>query len=136
MSSNPYSPPTSDVAIEQALPDIPEDIQNRIKGAWVAGIISGCMTLAITLLAIGGTSVLGFNAWNFVDVALISGLTFGIYRNSRTCAVLMLVYFVVSKIMIMVDGGSSSGIVMSLVFIYYFGRGVMGTFAYHKHLKS
>src|SRR3546814_16243452 len=44
-----------------------------------------------------GTEMLGFSAWELFDVALILGLAFGIYKKSRTCAVLMLAYFIVAK---------------------------------------
>jgi serine/threonine-protein kinase len=134
--TNPYSPPTVDVATVEPIPEVPPAILKKIKSAWMAGIVSGCMTLLITLLAASGTKVLGFDAWNFVDVALIAGLTFGIYRKSRVCAVLMLIYFAISKIMIALDGGKASGIGLSLVFLYFYAQGVVGTFAYHKQVKA
>lgn len=136
MTTNPYSPPAADLAIEQPMPEIPPEVLKKIKGAWIAGVISGCMTLLITLMAMGGTNVLGFNAWNFIDVVLIFGLAFGIYKKSRACAVSMLVYFVISKILIAIEGGKMSGLVLSIIFIYYYAQGVAGTYAYQKLVKG
>ena len=136
MSSNPYSPPTSTLTIEQPIIDVPPTTLKKIKGAWVAGLISGCITLLVTMLAISGTSILGFDAWNFMDVALVFGLTYGIYKKSRVCAVLMLAYFVASKIFMAIEGCPRGGIILSLVFAYYFAQGISGTFAYHRLLKS
>ena len=136
MSSNPYAAPRANLQASEAEPAIPADVLKKIKNAWIAGIFSGCVTLAITLLAIGGTSVLGYSAWELIDVALIFGLTFGIYKKSRTCAILMLVYFVVSKIMLMIDARPSTGLVMAIVFIYFYAMGVVGTFQYHKLARA
>lgn len=133
---NPYLPPVADVAVERAMPEVPPEIQKKIKQAWIAGAISGSMTLLFTLLAISGTKAAGFNAWNFIDVVLIFGLAFGIYKKSRACAVLMLVYFVVSKILIAIETGSVSGTVLAIIFIYYYAQGIAGTFAYHKLVKQ
>lgn len=111
-------------AIDEAL--------GMIKGAWIAGLISTAITLAVTVLAMSGNPLLGFDAWNLLDVALILGLTFGIYKRSRTCAVIMLAYFVLSKYLLMVEAGKPTGIPMTLVFLYFYGRGVLGTFRYHR----
>lgn len=115
--------------------EVPGEVLKKIKNGWVAGIISGCVTLAVTLLAISGTSILNFSAWELIDVALIFGLTFGIYKKSRTCAVLMLSYFIISKIIIMAETGSPSGIALALVFLYYYFQGMIGTFQYHKLMR-
>jgi hypothetical protein len=136
MSPDPYSPPTATVGIERPPLLVPHEILKKIKGAWVAGIISGCMTLLVTLLAVAGVPILGADAWYFIDVVFLFGLTFGIYRKSRTCAVVMLVYFVVSKIITMMETGKPSGLLMGLLFAYFYFQGVVGTFAYHRFLKA
>lgn len=133
---NPYMPPAADVTIERAAPEVPEAIQKQIRHAWIAGTISGTVTLLITLLALSGTKAAGFNAWNFIDVVLIFGLAFGIYKKSRACAVSMLIYFVISKILIALESGSISGSVLAIIFIYYYAQGIAGTFAYHKLMKE
>jgi len=136
MSTNPYSPPTADVSVEPQTSEAPPEILKQIKNAWIAGAISGCLTLVITLISLSGTKALGFNAWNFIDVVLIFGLTFGIYKKSRVCAVLMFIYFVASKILIAVETGQFSGSIMAIIFIYYYAHGIAGTFAYHKLFKD
>jgi hypothetical protein len=127
---NPYAAPGAHVA-DQGAP-VPAEILKKIKSAWVAGCISGSVTLIVTLLAISGTSILNYSAWELFDVALIFGLAFGIYKKSRACAVLMLIYFIASKILIAIETGKAPGIVLALIFVYYYWQGVAGTFAYHK----
>jgi serine/threonine-protein kinase len=137
VSVNPYAPPKAAVGVPEAAPadSVPLEILKKIKHAWVAGLVSGAITLLVTLLAVSGFKVLGFDAWEFLDVALILGLTYGIYRKSRVCALLMFLYFLASKILMFVQSGKPNGIVMGIIFLYYFGQGVAGTFAYHKHVR-
>ncbi|SRR5712692_487560 len=137
MTSNPYSPPKANVQSSEREPTIPMEVLKKIRNAWIAGVISGCLTLVVTLVAMGGTSILGYSAWELVDVALVFGLTFGIYKKSRTCAILMLVYFAYSKFILLVENpGKTSGIVMAVIFIYFYALGVVGTFQYHKLARA
>lgn len=108
-----------------------EQAEKAIKTAWSAGIISGVLTLIVTLVAMAGYSFMDFSAWNLLDVAVIAGLTFGIYRKSRTCAVVMLVYFIGSKFLIWSETKSVSGLPMALIFSWFFFQGMRGTFAWH-----
>ena len=136
LAHNPYAPPQADVDLVPPDPVVPEAVLKNIRNAWVAGAISTVLTLALTLLAIAGTSLAGFSAWQFLDVALCAGLTFGIYRKSRAAAVAMLGYFLISKALMASESGKVNGVVMALVFFYYYVQGVRGTYAYHKHLRQ
>lgn len=117
---------------QAASPEVPSEIGKQIKSAWVAACISGGLTLIATLFAMAGFNILGLGAWNLLDVALIFGLAFGIYKKSRVCAVLMLVYYLASKIFEMVETEKATGLVVALFFSYFFWQGVRGTFAHHK----
>jgi len=132
MSDNPYKPPTVNVdRVEPELP-VPDNITRMIKSAWIAGLISIGITLILILVSFYGTSILGINAWALIDVGLMAGLTYGVYRKSRTCAVLLLAFFVLSKIMMWVQEGSPRGWIMALIFTWYFFQGMSGTFLYHR----
>ncbi len=137
MSENPYAPPTADVTDVSIAPEIPSEILAKIKNAWVAGLISAGITLVFTGLAIGGISFSGiFTAWQLLDVALVLGFSYGIYRKSRVCATLLLLHFVSSKVIIFSQTGSAQGVVLAVVFLYYYALGVHGTFVYHKLVKE
>ena len=131
MSLNPYSPPTVEVADERPVPEVPAEILKKIKGAWVAAVISGSVTAVFSL--VGG---MGLDSWSLLDAAFIFGLAYGIYRKSRACAVLMLVYFIVSKVILTLETGKAGGLLVGLIFLYYYARGVVGTFAYRKFIKG
>jgi len=130
--NNPYAAPRAQLQSREGEPAIPAEVLTKIRNAWIAGLVTGSLTLVLALFAIAGTSVLGYSAVELIDAGLIFGLTFGIYKKSRTCAVLMLVYFVASKILLMIEAQSASGIVMGLLFTYFYTLGVVGTFQYHK----
>jgi hypothetical protein len=136
-NDNPYAvSAASSMQVSAPVFAVPDEILKKIKNGWVAALISAVMTLGVTLIAMSGTAVLGFSAWELIDVALILGLAFGIYKKSRTSAVIMLVYFVASKILIMVESGKPTGLLMGMVFVYFYWQGVVGTFAYHTLKKD
>lgn len=137
MSSNPYLAPEAPLDDARPTMQVPDAILKKIRNGWIAGLVSGVLTLVVTLLAMSGQKILFFNAWSLVDVALIFGLSFGIYRKSRVCAILMLVYFVGSKIFIYAQAGfSGGGLIMPIIFCYCFFLGVQGTFLYHRWLGT
>jgi serine/threonine-protein kinase len=127
---NPYTAPATQIT--DPVPEIPDDIRKKIRNAWIAAIVSGSLTLLVTLVAMSGSPIFGFSAWMLIDVALIFGLAFGIYKKSRTCATVLLVYFIISQILLRIETGQTSGLFMSIIFIYFYWQGVSGTFAYHK----
>ena len=107
--------------------------EKHIKRAWIAGVASGIITFVLLLLSLSLDDFLpqlGLDLWSLLDVMLIFGLTYGIYRKSRTCAILLLVYFLISKIFIAVQMGRIPSLFIALIFVYLFVQGVRGTFAF------
>lgn len=127
---NPYAAPTA--AAVEAAPEVPVEITRHIRNAFTAACISGTLTLAVTLFSMAGTVILDADAWTLIDVALIFGLAYGIWRKSRVCAVLMLAYFLMSKILLVIQTGQFQGGLLALIFFYYYLRGAIATFAYHR----
>jgi hypothetical protein len=110
------------------------EIKNAIKAAWIAGVISGSITLICAL-----TGYMNRNLYSLIDVFIAYGLSFGIYRKSRICALLICLYFVASKIYIIIEGGRDIrpfGIFVGLVFAVFFAYGAYGTIIYHKIYKG
>lgn len=110
--------------------------EDQIKLAWQVGTVQGTITLVFTLLALAGYDffirLFGLaNILSFINVCLIYGLSFGIYKKSRIAAVIMLIYFVADKAWVAIELKSNPGI-LSLLFIIVYVGGVQGTFAYHK----
>lgn len=133
MSNNPYEAPSADVEIMETQLDIPEEVEKRIRNAVGAGIFTGAVTLIISVIAlVTHTPVLGIDGWSVIDAALIAGLTFGIYKKNRTCAVIMLIYYAGTKILQIVTTHAMSGGILGVLFCYLFLMGAVGTFQYHQ----
>ncbi len=136
MEDNVYKAPSADLG--QAKPiEVSEEITKKIKAGWIAAIISGHVTFGLILMAINSDGPNGlFNLWSLIDVAIIFALAFGIYMKSRIAATTMFGYFVLSNVLIIVETGQFSGGFLSLVFLYFYFRAMVGTFQYHQALKE
>ena len=121
------------------------DALDHIKKGWVAGLISGGITLIIWMLAALGAPALAnqldLDSWSFVDVILIFGLAYGVYRKSRTCAVIMFLMFFAAGVYNLVTMVAVSFVGLPVfiltfgTFGYYFGQAVRGTFYYHSLIQ-
>jgi len=132
MTTNLFQPPAAVVADVERPVDVAQATLRDIRNAWIAATLSGTVTLIFAAVAALGSPLFGIGALQFVDAALIFGLAYGVYRRSRTCAVALLAYFVLSKLIMLQAGAPASGMAVALAFIYFYFRGVVGTFRYHK----
>lgn len=109
------------------------------KGA-IAAIISGTVTLFVVGMALFSDAEGNLAFWNdpfnLIDVLLIFFLAFGIYRKSRTAAVLLFIYFMFAKIFIALSVGRMQGLLVSLIFLYFYARAIQGTFVFHRLEKQ
>lgn len=82
----------------------------------------------------------GFNA-NFSSLILVLAASYGIFKNSRLAAVVMLLYFLMTLGIALIAYFVKFGILNNLLlfigavlfiggFIFYFVQGIRGTFAY------
>jgi len=107
-----------------------EDAEKGIKQAWIAGVISGAITLLVVILSAAGLN-LGFSLFALIDVVLIFLFSFGVYKKNRLAAVLLLAYYLINQA-IRIAGGSGGGIILVALFTWFFIQGVRGAFLYHK----
>ena len=49
---------------------------------------------------------------------------------------IIFVYFIIAKIIIGIEMGKMTGFVTSLIFLYFYGKAIQGTFTYHKIEKA
>lgn len=136
MEQDPYQAPGSVVADREGEIVVPESVLRDIRSGWITGVISGSITLIFAAISTFVTPVLGFSAFEFGDVALVFGLTYGVYRRSRICAVLLLAYFVLAKLYLLQAGAALGSLPVALVFAYFFARAALATFRYHKLAKA
>ena len=135
MSDNPYAAPQARIA-DRSQVRVPSDITSKIRNAVVAGMIVAGLQLVLIAIGMAGNTQFGLDAWSLIDVALVAGLTYGVHRRSRACAVILLVLFVAGRIMFMVQSGTPNGVLVAIVIAYYLARGVQGTLQYHAFMKD
>jgi serine/threonine-protein kinase len=135
-SENPYKAPTTNVNFVEVETEVPEDIAKKIKAGWMAGAASAGITLIIVLISLTGTSIMGIDAWALIDVSVIAGLAYGVYRKSRTCAVILMILFAVEKFLMWRVAGRPTGWLLALAFFACYIMGVQGTFQYHSWKKA
>ncbi len=110
-----------------------ENARKHVTTAWLAGAVLVIITLVATMISLLARPLPGFTVWSFADVAIGAALTYGIYRYSRVCALVMLAYFLVGKVLVWFQHGGSIvvGIPIAIGFGYLFVDGIRGTFAYN-----
>ena len=134
---DPYQPPSASLELPDTEIEPSAEIAKKIKGAWVAGLVSAGITLLFVLISLGsGSAIMGINAWAFVDIGIFLGLAYGVYRKSRTCAVLLFLFFLLEKIAMLAGSKSVGSVPIALIFLYLYGRGMVGTFQYHRERKA
>ncbi len=116
-----------------------EAIQAAKNGS-IAATISGVLTLAVVFFAMYTDSDGDLGLWNdasnLFDIALVFICAVGIYRKSRAAAVVLFVYFILSRIYLTISLGRFPGFFLSLIFLYYYGKAIQGTFVFHKLEKA
>lgn len=110
----------------------------HIRNAWIAGLAAAGLTFIVGMAAANGTSMIqGMDASTlqlagYVDVTIILVLSFGIFKRIRGCAIAMLLYFFISKLIQFTASGLGNpfGALIALGLTYVFFQGVRGTSAY------
>ena len=113
-----------------------EEARKACKNGAIAAFISGTLTTFVVGIAMldesNGELALWNDPSNFVDIVLIFGCAAAMLKNSRTAAITIFIYFIIAKAAISLETGQTSGMAISLLFLFYFGRAIQGSFAYKK----
>ncbi|MFY3382870.1 hypothetical protein [Paracidovorax sp. MALMAid1276] len=125
-----------------------------IRAAWIAALLTGSTTAAVTLGASLGTNGVDYVPSMWLDVALIATLGWGLYRRSRVAAALMLLYFAAAKVLAVrrdlqalddptwsdalesLDACAAGGWVVALAFTGVYALGLYGTVVYRKQQRQ
>jgi hypothetical protein len=113
-----------------------EKAKSDIKAGFYAALVSLAITLVVTILGATGSADLGFGAdwYMLIDVGLIGAFAIGIWFKSRVAATGMFLYFLLSKILLIAEG-QYGGILMGVLFLYFYGRAMIASYSYHKLIK-
>jgi hypothetical protein len=111
-----------------------DEAKALIKKGGNAGMLYGGISLLVILfLQAFLPAADGFLKFAWLDIGIIYGLTFGIHLKSRACAGLMLLYYALSKLAMITQGGIGLiGIFVAIAFVKAFYQGWQGTVQYHQ----
>ncbi len=101
-----------------------------IKVTWVTTIVVASISIVFYVAAKAWPDVLGKFAPGLLDVAIVVGLGYGVYRRSRVCAVLLVGFWVFAKLVQMYQlhtGPRAEAILIGYIFI----MGARATFRIH-----
>lgn len=143
MTDNLYRAPESDLgkAAEPAAPDLDsfeaDSALEKIRvGSNLAFFAAGLNFLVVTvfvfLVSDGGQFLGGIDAWSYIDAALVLICAIGLRKRSRAAGVVLLVYWIFAKIFLVIQTGKPAGIVLGVIFTYYFARAAQATFIYRR----
>ncbi|MFS8580945.1 MAG: hypothetical protein LOD88_13075, partial [Novibacillus thermophilus] len=80
-----------------------------VKNAVIAALVSAGVTAVLSVFTIfTNVEVLPVSPAFFVDIVVMLGLAFGVYKKSRVCAVLLLLYFLIGQISVWLSLGNVS----------------------------
>ena len=132
MTSNPFEAPKASLEVPPEAEDLNPTIEKRIKCGWIAGVVSAGYTLVLFVLSLMGRAIPGIDGWSIIDIFIAFGLSYGVFRRSRTCAVLLLVLFLLNKVILWTISPAVADLPFAFVFACFLGAGVVGTFQYHR----
>jgi hypothetical protein len=105
-----------------------EKALSNIKTAWIAGIIiSGLCIVGVIVcffIKIDAIPILFMAVWVF-------GLSYGIYKKSRICAIIILVSWILGTLTFAIHGEFIPALIGAILCYPYY-KGLMGTLAYYK----
>lgn len=115
------------------------EYEKMIKGGWSAGLILGGLYLFKWILDLENNNVQHGSIpkiFGIIDVLLVLALTYGIFRKSRVCTLLLIIYFFYNQIMYIITFFPSSlrGIILLLILGYLLIRALIATIEYNKLL--
>ena len=118
-----------------------ESCVKAIKSGGIAAMISAAITGAFAISAFFTSSTnKGLNymldPWILVDAVLIVLLGIFIFRKSRVAATLMVIYFVGSKLLMWIEMGEPKGLLMTMIFLFFYVTAMRGTYIWHSKYRN
>ncbi len=110
-----------------------------------AGVIMGMILFGINLgrVFVGYLSDVNhapisahFDLWTVAILLIMFLLIWGMSRYSRTAAVVMFLFVLLNQVLIFLETASIWAVAIGLFFIFFFGRGIKGTFDYHALMRQ
>lgn len=118
-----------------------ESCQSAIKTGGIAAMISAAITGAFAVAGFfvdsnDAASNYFLDPWLLVDFVLIVVLGIFVFRKSRVASTFLVIYFVVSKLIMWIDLGKAPGLIMTLIFLYFYVNAMRATYKWHAYQST
>jgi hypothetical protein len=111
-------------------PEIEKAISN-IKIAWMTGFIITGLCIIVVIACLFTKVDSSFSNPILLLAVLVFGLSYGIYKKSRVCSIIILVMWVLWTLTCIIYGKFVPAL-MGAIICYPFYKGLRGTLAYYK----
>ncbi|MCA9982649.1 MAG: hypothetical protein KDE09_04095 [Anaerolineales bacterium] len=105
-----------------------QEANRGLRDAWRMGLLAAAISLTLTIVYASGPGLAHVDPWAWLDVVILVVLSFAVRQGSRVGAVLLLLYYLVSKIVFWVDEHAFIGVPLAIFFVYFFWQGVRAAF--------
>ncbi len=113
-----------------------QDAEKAVKDAWIVSLVAIGATVLLTMIYASGAGIGYVDWWNWLDLIILAGLAYGIWRKSGWSAIIMAFYFLGSRIVLWVNESAFIGAPIALIFAYFFWRGARGAFLLARESQS
>ena len=113
-------------------------IDKEVARRFIVVASGGAVFAGVVTLRFIFAGKFGLNLFNLLDVGLFFCLAYGIYRNSRTCAIVLLVYHLGNRFGMYQATGNLTHVfgLVPIAFAAVCFLGILGTFATHAIAKE
>ncbi|WP_417384036.1 hypothetical protein [Gimesia sp.] len=118
------------------LDDAVRDANQASIAAFIAAAVSGLLIVAAMASSADGPLGQFADPVNLIDVALVVACGVGLRFYSRTAAITLVIYYILAKIIMMLEEGRPSGLLFTFIWLYFYWKGIRGSFAYHRLRKE
>jgi len=127
--------------IERVNMDTKDRCEQSIKNGWIAALFYIWMILIISPILFFMRSyneIMNYllDPLLMINVVLISVMAFFIYKKSRAASTLMIIYFIILQVVEWYFSGSISGVLWTIIIMYFFFNSMVGTFIWHSKYKN
>lgn len=113
--------------------------RKRMRNAWIAGFVSAGLGFINALIFFSGTDSAAQGSWSagqftfvMIESSLMAALSHGVLKRMRATAVLLFLYFLISRIPLLAMGLIRPEVLpVQLLFGYLFFQGMRGALTFH-----
>ena len=111
-----------------------DTISERGAKLWIYGAVGLAVLSGLVTILAATKGLLGFTAWNWLDVGVCFVLAYGVYRRNLVCAWVLLGYHLLNRILLFIDAGVVPSS-RAITFILFYSMAIVSIGLYPRSVK-